>query len=72
VDRKKGEIDRFKSNKHDSEISDMNYWWYSQGEFDMEMADEIDHATVGWWSNNWHGWDEIKIKERYDGWFDKD
>ncbi|KXS45667.1 MAG: hypothetical protein AWU54_240 [Candidatus Frackibacter sp. T328-2] len=72
MDRKRSEFDRFTSDEYNSEVSDMNYWWYTQGDFDMEMANEFDHATVGWWSNNWSGWDEIKIREKHDGWFDKE
>lgn len=70
MQRKRGEFDEFTNEKCDSEVAELNYWWYTQGEFDMELANELNHATVGWWSNSWHGWDEVKLKEKDDSWFD--
>lgn len=41
--------------------------------YDVEIAAEYDElGMVGWWSNYWNDWDELREQERYDNWFTSD
>lgn len=41
--------------------------------YDVEVAAEYDEpGPVGWWSNYYVDWDELRAEERHDNWFTGD
>ncbi len=57
----------------DLELLSLHRFLSKKSVHDVEIAAEYDECgTVGWWSNYWTDWDELRSEESYDHWFKGD
>lgn len=56
----------------DAELMSLHRFLNKDDMYDLETSADYDICgTVGWWSNYWQDWDELRAEERYDHWFTK-